>query len=728
MNRIIISLLLLLLNTVFSINAIAQNKQLTIDEAVVGIYRELYPEYISNLQLRPNSSEVSYVEDNALYIKKFTRSKTKEAARKFLSIEEINQIVSNVEPKISYENFPKYKWLNNSQIEIQKGFSKIVIDITKKQIVEKTIINTDENWENFTYSPKNGNYCYTLENNLFVFNSKTNTTENISNDSDKNLVYGQTVSRNEFGIDGGIFWSPDGKKLAFYRKDESNVSEYPIVNTQTRIATEEAIKYPMAGEKSEKVSIGIYDLETQKTIYLKTGEIEEKNEYYLPCVTWSPDGKYLYAAKLNHKQYQYFLLSFNISNGDIIKTIIEETSNRYVEPSNPLLFLPNDPTKFIWQSRKDGYNHLYLYSIDGKLIRQLTKGNFEVQEVYGISPSGAYVFFKANRESAIDFDIYRVSIANASILRLTKDKGSHNASFSPDFKYFIDNYSNVNTPNVYNVMNIEAVTIETLLQSKNPLADYEMPDCKISTIKSKDGKTDLYYRLITPKNLDQTKKYPCIVYVYGGPHAQLITNRWLGGAAGWEYYMAQQGYIVFCLDNRGSANRGFEFESIIHRNVGKAEVEDQLSGIEFLRSLGYIDMNRIGVHGWSYGGFMTTTLICDYPEIFKVGVAGGPVINWELYEVMYGERYMDSPDENPDGYKNNNLLNKAKNLEGRLMLIHGAIDNVVVWQHSQNFIDECIKNKVLIDYMIYPSHEHNVRGFDRIHLMRTVTRYFQENL
>ena len=206
MNRIIISLLLLLLNTVFSINAIAQNKQLTIDEAVVGIYRELYPEYISNLQLRPNSSEVSYVEDNALYIKKFTRSKTKEAARKFLSIEEINQIVSNVEPKISYENFPKYKWLNNSQIEIQKGFSKIVIDITKKQIVEKTIINTDENWENFTYSPKNGNYCYTLENNLFVFNSKTNTTENISNDSDKNHVYGQTVSRNEFGIDGGIFY------------------------------------------------------------------------------------------------------------------------------------------------------------------------------------------------------------------------------------------------------------------------------------------------------------------------------------------------------------------------------------------------------------------------------------------------------------------------------------------------------------------------------------------
>lgn len=714
-------------NYLFNISLFAQNKELNIEEAVVGLYRELYPEYIPAIQLRPNSTEISFVKENSLFLKKFTKQKIKFEEEKLLTIEDLNKIIIDLEQKVEFVSFPRYKWIDNSKIVFTKDNSKFIVDVIKKEKLKSYNIANDSNWQNMTYSPKNDNYCYTIDNNLYVFNNNENKTENISNDSNKNHVYGQTVSRNEFGIEGGIFWSPDGNKLAFYRKDESNVAEYPIVNTHTKIATNEAIKYPMVGQKSEKITIGIYNLETNKTIYLHTGDIEEGNEYYLPCITWSPDGKYIYAAKVNHKQFHYYLLCFNIENGDIIRTILEENSKSYVEPSNPLVFLPNDPTKFIWQSRKDGFNHLYLYSIDGKLIRQLTKGNYEVQEIYGISPNAAYVFIKANKESAIDFNIYRVTIANASILRLTKEEGSHNAIFSSDFKYFIDNFSNTNTANVYNVINSEAVVIENLLTSKNPLSDYNMPDCKISTIKAVDGKTDLYYRLVTPKNLDKSKKYPCIVYVYGGPHAQLITNRWLGGAAGWDYYMAQKGYIIFTLDNRGSANRGFDFESIIHRKLGKFEVEDQITGINFLKSLEYVDMERIAVHGWSYGGFMTTTLICDYPDIFKVGVAGGPVINWELYEVMYGERYMDTPEENPEGY-NNNLLNKAKNLKGRLMLIHGSLDPVVVWQHSQNFIDECIKNKILIDYMIYPSHEHNVIGTDRIHLMRTITRYFEDNL
>jgi len=234
--------------------------------------------------------------------------------------------------------------------------------------------------------------------------------------------------------------------------------------------------------------------------------------------------------------------------------------------------------------------------------------------------------------------------------------------------------------------------------------------------------------MILPPDFDATKKYPVIVYVYGGPHAQLVTNDWLGGASGWDFYMAQEGYIMFTLDNRGSANRGAAFENIIHRQLGVIESQDQMTGIEYLRSLGYADMDRIGVHGWSYGGFMTTTLMTDHADVFKVGVAGGPVINWELYEIMYGERYMDMPQENEEGYANNNLLNKVEKLTGRLMLIHGTADPVVVWQHSLNFVQKCVEKKVLVDYMVYPGHEHNVRGYDRIHLMRIVTRYFEDHL
>jgi dipeptidyl-peptidase-4 len=250
----------------------------------------------------------------------------------------------------------------------------------------------------------------------------------------------------------------------------------------------------------------------------------------------------------------------------------------------------------------------------------------------------------------------------------------------------------------------------------------------VFTIKAADDKTDLYCRLIKPLNFDPSKKYPAIVYVYGGPHAQLVEDSWLGGTSLWDFYMAQKGYVIFTVDNRGSSNRGLEFENIIHRNLGITEMEDQLKGIEYLKNLGYVDMDRIGVTGWSYGGFMTISLMTHYPEVFKVGVAGGPVIDWKYYEVMYGERYMDTPDENPDGYEKTSLLNYAKELKGRLLIIHGAIDNTVVWQHSLTFLEECIKNKILVDYFVYPRHEHNVSGIDRLHLMRKITQYFDDYL
>ncbi|MDR2009180.1 MAG: S9 family peptidase [Bacteroidales bacterium] len=694
-----------------------QTKSLTIDDAVVGLYRELYPEYLRGISFRPDSKDFTQIKDNSLVSKSFDLKKE----NLIIDLDELNNIIENSGIG-KYSTFPSYKWISKDIIRINKKNSIIEVDINKKEL--KKYIEISDDVENPDYCEKNSSVAYTIENNLFIQQEEGNR-KAVSNESNKGIVYGQTVHRNEFGIHKGTFWSPEGNYLAFYRKDETMVSDYPLVDTHARIAELNDIKYCMAGMKSEEVTLGIYNISSGNIHYIKTGEPKEQ---YLTNIAWNPDEKYIYIAVLNREQNYMKLNQYDVETGNFVKTLFEERNEKYVEPSTPMTFLPSDPSKFIWQTRKNGYSHLYLYDLEGREISQITKGEFEVQELYGFTANGKDIIIKANKETPVDFDIYRVNIASGAMIRITKDSGSHNAIVSADGAYVIDIYSSVTVPNGYILYDTKGKKTSTILISKNPLADYKLGEMKIGTLKANDGKTDLYYRMVLPVDFDPAKKYPCIVYVYGGPHAQLIANRWLGGAAGWDYYMAQKGYIVFTLDNRGSANRGLEFENIIHRQLGTIEVQDQLTGVEFLRSLGYVDMDRIGVHGWSYGGFMTTTLMTDHADIFKVGVAGGPVINWELYEIMYGERYMDTPDENPEGYENSNLLNKAEKLTGRLMIIHGAMDPVVVWQHSLNFLDKCIEKKVLVDYFVYPSHEHNVRGLDRVHLMRTVTRYFDDNL
>lgn len=695
----------------------AQTKSLTIDEAVVGVWRELYPEHIRGLAIRPESKEFSKVVKNELISVSFDLKKE----NTLISLSEINTVLK-ASNKAECAYFPAYEWLDKNTIRFYETNNIAEFDITKKTL--NKYIKLDESVENLDYCPANSLVAYTISNNLSVTGTD-GIVKQVSNERNSDIIFGQTVARNEFGIEKGTFWSPAGNFLAFYRKDESMVTDYPVVNTDARIAEPAPVKYCMAGMKSEEVTLGIYDVKTGKIVYIKTGEPVEQ---YLTNIAWSPDEKYVYIAVLNREQNHMKLNKYDISDGKFVATLFEEKSDKYVEPLHPMKFLPNDPSKFIWQTRKDGYSHLYLYGVDGKQISQITKGNFEVTTVYGFTADGNDIIIQANKETPVDFDIYRVNIATGAMIRISKDGGSHSAIVSADGAYIIDNFNSTTVPNSYVLYDSKGKKINTILNAANPLADYKLGEMKIGTLKANDGQTDLYYRIILPPDFDPAKKYPAIVYVYGGPHAQLVTDEWLGGAAGWDYFMAQKGYIMFTLDNRGSANRGADFENIIHRQVGTIEAQDQMTGIDYLRSLGYVDMDRIGVHGWSYGGFMTTTLMTDHADVFKVGVAGGPVINWELYEIMYGERYMDMPQENPEGYANANLLNKVEKLTGRLMIVHGTSDPVVVWQHSLNFVQKCVEKKVLLDYFVYPGHEHNVRGYDRIHLMRTVTRYFEDHL
>ena len=577
----------------------------------------------------------------------------------------------------------------------------------------------------FALAPRAKHAVAVRDNNLFLL-LPDGSSKQLTTDGTPTLVYGQSVHQNEFGINGGLFWSPDGSRLAFYRLDQSMVTPYPLVHINTRKATEEKLYYPMAGMPSHHVTLGIYDVASGQTTYIKTGEPKEK---YLTNISWAPDSKTVYIAEVNREQNHMDLKAYDPATGDYIKTLFSEHNDKYIEPQWPMRFIPGRDKEFVWQTRRDGYTHLYRYNVDGKLLGQITRGEWEITDFLGFADGGKTIVYSSTQLSPIDRVIASVSIDGRKTRILTPQAGWHVGQLSSDGKYLLDTYESLKNPTENRLLSVATgKPIATLYQSKDPEAGFINPEITFGTIKAADGVTDLHYRLLKPTNFDPAKKYPTIVYVYNGPHAQLVQNRFHAGCLGWDLYMATKGFVIFTVDGRGSAHRGAAFEQVIHRHLGKNEMADQMKGVDFLKSLPYVDADRIGVAGWSYGGFMTTNLMLTYPDVFKVGSAGGAVTDWARYEIMYGERYMDSPQDNPEGYKETNLSLRAGNLKGRLLLIHGTIDPTVVWQHTQLFVDACVKAGTYPDYMIYPEHKHNVLGVDRVHLNYTMARYFMDHL
>ena len=546
-------------------------------------------------------------------------------------------------------------------------------------------------------------------------------------DSSHDIVYGMPAARNEFGTESGIFISPSGRYFAFYRIDQSEVTDYPIVRIHRPIAESDPLKYPMAGRGSQRTTVGIYDTTDGSIHYLATGEPTDR---YFTNLSWAPDEKSLYIDEVKRSQDECNLVEYSVESGQPLRTVLTERHERYIEPLEPIAFT-SDGKSFVRSTRIDGYRHLYLYRTkDGKLIRRLTKGDWEVKSLYGISPDDRYAYFLGNEGYPMGQALYRVALATGKMTAITPERGWHSCSLSADFTTAYDLFSSKDTPGEVRIIDLgkKAVRSHLLKKCEVPSDIARRPEVRLGTIKSADGVTDLYYKMTLPATLEEGKKYPTIVYVYGGPHAQLVTDSWRSLRYNWDNYMAEQGYIVFTVDGRGSDNRGMAFESIIHRQLGKAEMADQMEGVKFLSSQPYVDTDRLGVYGWSFGGFMTTNLMLTHGDTFKVGVAGGPVIDWAFYEIMYGERYMDTPQENPDGYAAARLSDRAKDLRGRLLLIHGGVDPVVVWQNSQTFLNACIAARTYPDYMIYPNHEHNVLGPDRVHLNTVISRYFDDFL
>lgn len=564
---------------------------------------------------------------------------------------------------------------------------------------------------------------------------RNNETHQLTTDGSREIVYGETVHRNEFGINKGIFWSPDSSRVAFYRMDQSMVADYPQVDIVPRIATMVPDKYPMAGETSHQVTVGVYDMKTAKTIYLQTnaGSVaadaqDDNRPVYFTNIAWSPDSKTIYMFELNRDQNDCRLVSYDAATGSRTAELYRETSPKYVEPMHPIRFLPWDDNLFVMQSQRDGYNHLYLYNKEGKLQRQLTSGKWVVMDVLGFNEKAKSIIIASNEANPIQRNCYAVSIKTGKRKPLDNGRGWHEAMLSEKGESLLDYVEEPDLPRMIVATDTKTGRQTTLFTAPDPWAEYEQPRFENGTIKAADGTTDLYYRMVKPADFDPSKRYPTVVYVYGGPHAHNVDASWHYGSRSWETYMAQKGYIVFILDNRGSENRGRDFEQVTFRQLGQVEMQDQMKGVEFLKSLPYVDADRMGVHGWSFGGFMTISLMTNYPDVFKVGVAGGPVIDWKWYEVMYGERYMDTPQTNPEGYEKTSLLGKAKDLKGKLQIITGYNDDTVVPQHCLSFLAECIKAGTQPDFFVYPGQPHNMRGHQSVHLHERITQYFEDYL
>jgi len=713
----------LLLLCSFSLSAQSE-RIFTMDEAIMMIDNQskqsLRVKSIPMLQWIPNSNQYTYVKTGSsqrLFIVNIDQSTIDSS----FSLSVFNEYTKAFDAKMVFKGFPAHEWVDNQTFKFKFGTKYFTFNLTEKLISE--LVSVSEKGANLDYDNNKNQVAYTENGQIFI-SSQDGGVKQVTTDGGKGVVYGETVHRNEFGISKGLFWSPKGNKLAFYRMDETMVTDYPIYDNSTFPAKVNNIKYPMAGAASHHVTIGIYDLKTQTTVYLQTGEPADQ---YLTNVTWSPNEESIYVTHVNRGQNQMFLRQYIAENGELDKIVFEERDAKYVEPQHGMYFLPNDDSKFIWQSERDGYNHLYLYSTKGRLIKQLTSGKWIVTNLFGVDPAGNQVFFESTKESPVERHVYSVNINTSELKQLSVEQGTHSAFFNSNFTYFIDNFSSTTVPRKISIISHKGDVKETLLRAPNPIADYLLGETTIFPIVN-DGHV-LYCRMTKPPQFDPNKKYPVVVYVYGGPHAQMVNNTWLAGGNLWMQLMAQKGYIVFTLDNRGSANRGHEFESANFRNMGTVELDDQMAGVNYLKNLSYVDKERMAVHGWSYGGFMTTSLMTKRPGVFKVGVAGGPVIDWALYEIMYTERYMDSPSENPEGYKNANLLNHINNLQDNLLMIHGCDDDVVLWQHSLLYSKAAVDaGNTYLDYFVYPGHKHNVMGKDRIHLMQKITEYIMEKL
>lgn len=697
---------------------VSSQNNFDIDDVVAGgkSYKKFQPQ-LSRFKFSENGKLLYLIDNSSVRI--FDTS-TNTVGKVLFDIDGLNSALSSLSLG-SLSAIPDFDWGNNKEIFFNSSGALFFFDYAKKEIVSK--IDVDAN-SIMDFSPASGLMAYNKSNLLLIHNSEKQLFL-LGDSLQKDISFGAIVARNEFGIEKGTFWSPSGKYLLFYKLDESKINKYPLVNYSLNPPSVKYISYPTAGTSNQQVTVGLLELSSGKIQYINSGAIVDK---YYTNITWAPDERSFYIAEVDRNQQNLELVRYEVDDLDNRSVVFSEDEAKYIEPQSGILFIPKNSKEFIWLSRRDGYNHLYKYNVNGDVLRQLTKGNWEVTDILGFADDSKSLIFEGTKDGVLERQIYKLDVNKGVVTCISKGSGFHSGTLSRNGSYLLDKFSSPEIPGSIELLNLTNLTSRVISSAYNPLKKERMPKIEVVKIKAADDSTDLYARILTPPDFDSKKKYPVIVYVYGGPHSQLVNNKWLNGSPLWDIYMAQKGYVVFTLDNRGTSNRGKEFEQTSYLNLGENEMADQIKGVEYLKKLPYVDKKWIGVFGWSFGGYMAISLLENYPNIFKVGVAGGPVVDWSMYEIMYGERYMGMPQNNREGYEKTNLLNGVDKIEGKLLVIQGSSDPVVLCMNSMNFVKACVEKRVQIDYFIYPNHEHNILGSDRVHLMEKITEYFDDYL
>ena len=705
-----------------------ERKALTVDAIYGPLMGRLFKDYPSGLRWLPKSDRFSFIKRNG---KNGTAVLVVENARNgkqktILSSKELTYITDAKDTlRIPLSS---YRWLPDES-GLLFTFEGDIWLYSLKQKHLRRLTRTEAPEEEIQIAPNSRLISFVRNNDLYVLNLQSGLETRLTTDGSETILNGKLdwVYQEELvgrGIFRGHWWSPDSRHIAYLQFDESNVPQYPLVDWMPYHPTVEMMHYPKAGDPNPVVKLGVVSVESPKTIWMDTGD---NPDVYIPRVYWLPNSKQVAFMRLDRLQQHLEFFFADISTGNARK-VLEEKDPYFINVGDFVYFFKKK-NQFIWGSETTGYRHLYIYDYQGKLVKQLTHGEWLVDAFLGVDRSEKWVYFTATEKSIVERHLYRVKTNGSGFKRLSRQEGTHSIRLSPSGSYYIDNYSNLLTPYLLTVHKTNGKKLRELARCRVDLAkEFNIRLPEIFTFKGETTGLTYYASMIKPPHFNPRKKYPVLIYVYGGPHAQVIRNAFGYTRYLWHLMMAQKGFIVFSMDNRGSWGRGHDWEKQVYRQLGKLELMDQLEGVAYLKKQPYVDANRIGIWGWSYGGYMTLYAL-THADVFRTGVSVAPVTDWRDYDTIYTERYMGLPQENEEGYRNSSPVFFADSLKGMLYLIHGTGDDNVHFQNSVQMADALIDAGKMFHFMMYPQQKHGIAArADRIHLFKLITHFLEEHL
>ncbi|RNC92642.1 MAG: S9 family peptidase [Allomuricauda sp.] len=701
---------------------VAQEKKITLEEIWGGEFRAQYMDVLRSMKDGKHYTILNRTRNpRGVQIDKYDYTTQEKVATLVASSEEV-PIFS------SYEfSDDESKIILATQVEAIFRRSRLgvyyIYDVASKSITQITADKIQEP----ELSPDGSKVAYAFENNLYLKDLKSGETKQMTSDG----LYGSIINgitdwvyEEEFAFVQAFEWNSDGSKIAFLRFDETNVPHFSMDVYGTDLYPYPyEFKYPKAGEENAKVSLHMFDVESGQTSAIDLG-----GAYYIPRIKWMNNPNFLSVQTINRHQNHLTLHQVDAAK-NTVAVLLEEKDDAYVDIHDNLTFLTDD--SFIWTSEKDGYNHLYLHNEDGSLKNQITKGSWEVTNYYGYDQAHDRIFYQSVENGSINRDVYSVSSAGKNKKRLSTKEGNNGAAFSSDYSYFINTFSNATTPPEFTLHKASNGKLLKEIKDNQALADklnaYEMVPKEFSTLQINGNELNMW--MIKPKDFDPSKKYPLLLYQYSGPGSQSVANRWNGSNDYWYQLLASEGYIVACVDGRGTGLKGRDFKKVTYLNLVKYETEDQIAAAKKLSALPYIDANRTGIWGWSFGGHMSTNCLLKGNDVFEMAIAVAPVTSWRFYDTIYTERFMRTPQENPEGYDNESPFNYPELLKGKYLLVHGSGDDNVHVQNTMRMIEALVQANKSFDWAIYPDKNHGIYGGNtRLHLYTKMTNFIKENL